>query len=334
MDKKNWSAIVLAAGKGKRMKSDLPKVLHQIAEKPLIYHIINKLKNNGIYDINIVVGHLSEIIIEYLKEFQVNIVLQKQQLGTAHAVNCSRIFFENKNENNIIIINGDTPLLKSQTISKILNFHNEDQRAITVVTSIIDNSYGYGKILRNSSDSKYIKGIVEEKDANLDEKKIKEINTGIYCVKASILFDLINHIKNENVQNEYYLTDIVTLGLTKNIKTRGFLLDDFREGKGINSKAELSDAEVIMQDFLKAELMESGVQLIIPNTVYIGSDVKISGGVIIEPNCIIKGKTVVEEGCFIGGFSYLENSFIKKNSNVEPYSKIINRNIDILPIKS
>ncbi len=334
MKDNSYSAIILAAGKGKRMKSFLPKALHTLCDKPLLYYIITCLEKNNISNISVVVGHGAEYVEKYLKNFNVNIVQQKEQLGTAHAVNCLCDYFKDKPRQNILIINCDTPLLKSQTICDIIEFHSLDPFAITVVTSFPENNYGYGRIIRDDNNTTYLKGIIEEKDASSQQKQIKEINTGIYCVNSSILFDLISLVSNENVQKEYYLTDIVKIGLQKKIYTRGFILADYREGAGINSREELSVAESIMQDFIKKSWMEQGVQFILPETIYIGSDVRLSRDVIIEPSCIIKGNTIIHEGCYIGGFSYIEDSNIEKKIKLEPYSKIINRNVDNLLIKS
>lgn len=330
MEDNNFSAIVLAAGKGKRMKSDLPKALHTICDNPLLYYIITNLERNNINDISVVVGHGAEHICEYLKNFNVNIAYQREQLGTANAVACLFQYFKDKKDRNVLIINGDTPLLKANTIKKIIDFHLTDISSITVVTSFVENPTGYGRILRNEQNCAYLKGIVEEKDSTIQEKLIKEINSGIYCVKSSLLFDLIFQISNYNIQKEYYLTDIVKIGLQNKILSKGYILEDYREGSGINSKEELSTAEMIMQKFIKKDWMEQGIQFIMPDTIYIGSAVKFTENIVIEPNCIIKGNTFIEEGCYISSFSYIINSHILKRTIVEPYSKIINRNIDFL----
>lgn len=243
MSNQKVSAIVLAAGKGTRMKSDLIKVLHPLAGIPMIYYVMDLLKSFSLDKIAIVVGYQSEKVKSALFEWkktsniEFDIILQEEQLGTGHAVLCTKKLFENY-KGKIVILYGDVPLLKKETINEMIDkLNNNEDAVLAILTAILENPTGYGRILRNEKGE--IKKIIEEKDASLEERKIKEINSGIYCVDKDFLFYALNKLDNKNVQGEYYLTDIVEIAVRENRKVVTIIAKNSNEVIGINDKFEL-----------------------------------------------------------------------------------------------
>lgn len=231
-------AIILAAGKGTRMKSDLPKVLHPIGGKPMMEHLVNKLEQMKIDEIIVVVGHKGELIKEHLGE-RVSYVEQAEQLGTAHAVRQCESLLKDK-RGATLVLTGDTPLIESTTIQNLLRLQFETQCAGVVLTAKQDDPTGYGRILRDQ-ETKRVIGIVEEKDATPEQKRIQEVNTGIFCFDNQSLFQALPNIGNDNAQKEYYLTDIIEAMRGKRFET--VILEDPIEVMGINSREQLAEAE-------------------------------------------------------------------------------------------
>lgn len=331
---KELKSIILGAGKGTRMKSDLPKVLHEIFSKPLIGWVIdslNEIENNS--ENIVVVGCGAELVENYLeKNFNnVKTVLQKEQLGTGHAIKQTVPFLKGF-KGNVIITCGDTPLLRSETLKNFVKFHNENNADLTLMSAIFDDPFGYGRIIRNEKDG--VDSIVEQKDATEEQKKIKEINTGVYCLNWEKMSQAFDELKNNNAQKEYYLTDIVKWANEKNLKVCGFVNEDSDEIYGINSRKNLAYAFNIMKNRKLDELMEEGVTIVDPTTTYISPDTTIEKDTIIYPSTYIEGKNEilknckigpfarlrggcrVEEGCKIGNFVELKNTKIAKKTNV------------------
>lgn len=235
------SAIILAAGKGTRMKSDLPKVLHPVCGKPMVLHIIDKLKNIGVQDIVVVVGHKAKLVKEAIGD-TVRYAVQQEQKGTGHAVMQAAPLL-NKN-GNTMIITGDTPLIEERTILSFLERHILTQNNGTVLTTKFENPTGYGRIIRN--DNEDVVGIVEEKDANPLQKTIKEVNTGIFCFENNSLLEGLPLLTTKNAQNEYYLTDMVSIINQRNEKFGSYMILDNEQVMGINDQEQLAQAEYIM----------------------------------------------------------------------------------------
>jgi len=309
-----YSAVILAAGKGVRMCSELPKVAHRVAGRPMILHIVNTVKQAGINDITIIVGYGKEIVQEIFNgDDNIRFAVQEEQLGTGHALMQAEKKVDL--ESTVLVLTGDTPLLQPSTITKLLDTHRDNQAVATVLTTEISNPYGYGRIIRNPDSS--LKRIVEEKDASEEEKKIKEINSGIYCFKADRVFQALSCITTSNAQGEYYLTDV--LGILRNSQGKIAILctDATEEIYGINDRVQLSYAESIIRRRKNIELMKNGITIVDPATTFIDCDVKIGRDTVILPFTMIEGKTTIGECCEIGPGVRISSSFIGSNVTIE-----------------
>lgn len=327
-----YSAVILAAGKGVRMRSDKPKVVHRVAGKEMIKHVVDTVKKAGINNISLVVGHKKEMVQEIFSDIEVKFVIQEEQLGTGHAL--AQAESTVKDDDIIMVLAGDTPLLQSSTLKDLLDYHQRQQAAATVLSTEMGRPYGYGRILRNNDNS--FLSIVEEKDANEEEKKIKEINSGIYCLKVAEAFAALRQINSKNTQNEYYLTDM--LGILKNEGKKVEVFKTYNEEdiSGINDRVQLARAEKILRKRKNDALMRAGVTIMDPDSVYIDSEVEIGIDTVIYPFTIIEGNTYIGEACEIGPGThisssrvgdrvFIENSRIKEssignNSIIGPYA--------------
>lgn len=295
----NYSAIILAAGKGTRMKSELPKCVYPFFGKPMITYIIHSCKKAGIDDICVIVGHKKEIIKNILHD-DVEYAYQEEQLGTGNAVKCANEFYSTRT-GITLIFPGDMPLVDSKTIEDLINQHIESGNDLTVVTTIVNNPTGYGRIVRKSGQ---VKKIVEEKDATCSQKDIKEINTGLYCINTELLDETLGKIKNNNAKNEYYLTDIVEiLGSTK--KVNSFVVDEDFRLTGINDLFTLSQVEKQYQQLINKNHMLNGVHLINPDTILIEDTVEIEKNVTIDAYSVIRGNTILRDGTYVEPFSLI-----------------------------
>lgn len=232
--------IILAAGKGVRMKSDLPKVFHKILEKPMLSYVLEAAKSLDPKKIFLVVGYKKEIIMDYYKDWPITFVIQNEQLGTGHAVMQVEPHIKEMS-GDVLVLNGDIPLITSATLSAFLNFHKEKRSAATVLTAVLEDPSHYGRIVRNEN-GRVLK-IVEKKDASKEELEIKEINTGVFCFKKSLLFSALKEVKCENVQKEYYLTDTLEILKKKELPVFAFRAKDPTETLGVNNRDELLEIE-------------------------------------------------------------------------------------------
>jgi UDP-N-acetylglucosamine diphosphorylase/glucosamine-1-phosphate N-acetyltransferase len=240
---KKLITLILAAGKGTRMKSDLPKVIHKINGKELVKFVIDQAKMSGSDEIWLITGHKSEMVRDVTSGLGVNYVEQKEQLGTGHAVMQAEEVLRGK-KGDVLILCGDVPLLKPSTLKNFREFHNASGAVATVMTTEFEDPTGYGRIVKDSEGG--ILRIVEQKDASDDEKSIKEINSGVYIIDKDSLFDSLKHISSDNASREYYLTDVVGILKSKNMKVGTFLIADNTEIQGINTIEQLMQAESIM----------------------------------------------------------------------------------------
>ena len=238
---KRLAIIILAAGKGKRMKSHLPKVLHPLANKPLLAHVIDLAKGLNPEKIIVVIGHGAEKVKQWSVE-KIEFVEQKEQLGTGHAVQQTEDALRDY-DGNILILSGDVPLLRIDTVRKLIKIHINSGAVVTILTANVDNPTGYGRIVRDSGGRAI--NIIEEKDASPEIKKVKEINSGIYCFKKDFLFNSLKKIDKNNIQQEYYLTDVVGLAFKSSLKIETLMAEDPDEIMGINTQEELKKAERI-----------------------------------------------------------------------------------------
>ena len=238
--KRNVGAIILAAGKGKRMKSGLAKVLHPLCGKPLLTYSVDVARAVGVGKIAVVIGHQADVVRDMFRDQGLIFVEQREQLGTGHAVLQAKDTFHNC-DGTILILCGDVPLLLPSTVESLIENHVSEKATLTVLTTLLDDPSGYGRVIKRRVEGEVLR-IVEEKDASPDEKKIKEINTGIYCVECKFLFRAVEEIGNENVQKEYYLTDIVGIAWKKGFKTRSLIAANSSEVMGINTLEDLERA--------------------------------------------------------------------------------------------
>ena len=328
------NAIILAAGKGTRMKSNYPKVLHKILDKPMIMHVIDNLKKANVSNIISVIGYQAELVKEIVQD-ESNCVYQNEQLGTGHAIMMIQDLLKNQDGLTIIIC-GDTPLITSKTINSLIDYHLQQKNSATILTGILDDALSYGRILRDETGR--VAGIVEFKDANDQEKEIKEFNTGTYIFDNKKLFELLSQLDNNNAQKEYYLTDIIAIMYQNNLKIDGCILDDLEETIGINDRKTLAYAQKIMQRKINEALMDSGVTIVDVDSAYIGPDVQIGMDTIINPDTYLYGKTTIGQDCIIGPnselvdttvldntqiiYSHIHDSTIKNNVKIGPYTRL------------
>lgn len=287
--------LILAAGKGTRMKSKLPKVLHKVGGKSMLQHVIDATKKAGSSREVVVIGSGAELVEKSIKD--VEFVLQEEQLGTGHAVLSAKKNFENS-DGTVLILCGDTPLLTSKLLEDFTAVHNESTCAATVLTAKMPDATGYGRIIRDSDGA--FKKIVEDKDATEDEKKILEVNAGVYCFDVKKLFGALERVRNDNAQGEYYLPDVLTILMDEGETVGAFQAEYADETLGINSRVQLAAADRALRMRKERELMDSGVTIIDPNTTFIDVDVQIGQDTIIYPNTYIEGDTTIGEDCVIG----------------------------------
>ena len=304
------SVIVLAAGKGTRMKSELPKVLHQVLGKSLISHAFDAL--SSIDNKFVVVGHESDLVLNSIPSSIKN-VIQKDQLGTGHAVSIainSDVFNGIKSEFTLVVP-GDVPGINAEDIDSLIDEVKTKDSPVGFMTALVENPFGYGRIIKNNEEIK----IVEEKDCSEEEKATNEINSGIYCFKTEFLVENIDNLDTENAQGEFYLTDLI--GIANNQKQDIVIVQvDEDSIKGINSMSQLNEVEDIMQKKLIEDFMEQGVYFQDPTSTYIDADVTISPGTKVFANTHLTGKTTIDENCTIGPNAQINDSSIGKNSKV------------------
>ena len=327
-------AIILAAGKGTRMKSDLPKVLHTIFDKPLLGYVLDAVVDSGIVDYSyVIVGHKSEKVEEYINSnySTAKTILQSPQLGTGHAVSMTLPALSDF-RGEVIILCGDTPLIKSSTIEDLVKSHRANKSDITVMSAIFDNPTNYGRIIRNSDGT--LNSIVEEKDATDAQKKVKEINAGIYCVNWEKIKDAFADLKSDNAQGEYYLTDIIKWGREKSLTVCAYTLDNNDEIFGINSRKHLAEASKILHDEIINKHLDNGVTIVSPETTWISPDTEIGSDTIIYPNTYINGKNKIASNCKIGPFAHIRGDvelgeYVKIGNFVELKKATVESNTNI-----
>lgn len=306
-------AIILAAGEGKRMKSSLPKVIHKVCGTEMVNVVIDVMRNSEINEVNVVVGKGADKVKEATSSKNVIYSFQDEQLGTGHAVMCAEKFLEGK-KGTVAIFTGDAPLITEDTVKKLVSFHEDGNYKATILTSIVDDPTGYGRIVRERNND--VSKIVEHKDCNEEELKINEINSAMYCFDIQELLESIKKLNNNNAQGEYYLTDVI--GILKNQgKKIGALPVPFEETMGVNSRIQLADAEKVMRRRINRKHMENGVTLIDPDNTYIGKEVQIGNDTIIYPGNVLQGKTIVKEECILYSNSRIEDSIIEKGVTIQ-----------------
>jgi bifunctional UDP-N-acetylglucosamine pyrophosphorylase/glucosamine-1-phosphate N-acetyltransferase len=289
--------VILAAGQGTRMKSGLPKVLHPVAGRPMIQHVLSAARAASPASIVLVVGHRADLVQLQLGHEGVAFAIQSPQLGTAHALQQAEPLLAGKS-GTVILLSGDVPLLQPATLQRLLDTHRSAGAAATVVTAIVERPYGYGRIVRTDG---RLARIVEERDATPAERQIREINGGIYAFDLAPLFESLRGIASQNAQGEYYLTDLVGIYRRKKLPVETLVVDDPLEIRGINSRTELAEVSRLVRQNKNEELMAAGVTIIDPATTYIEPDVQIGADTVIHPGVIIEGRTRIGSMCEIQG---------------------------------
>ena len=305
--------IILAAGKGTRMKSELPKVLHPVAGKPMIRQVLDVVEQAEIGQCYIVLGHGAHEVKAALGETDYEYPIQRPQLGTGHGV-MQAVPYIPIEMRGVLVVCGDTPLLRPETLAALKQSFLDTNAACTVLTTKLANPTGYGRILRDEAGN--ITGIVEEKDATPEQKQIQEVNTGTYFFDYRLLTEALYHLNNDNAQNEYYLTDTLAYFVTNGHLVRSVETLDADEVMGVNDRISLAKADLLLRRRKNQELMANGVTLMDPDHCYIDLDVQIGADTVIYPNCHLRGQTRIGKHCVIDADCQITNSTIGHHCNI------------------
>lgn len=304
------TTIILAAGKGTRMKSALPKVLHKAGGKAMLAHVLDAAKEAGARRNVVVVGFGGEAV-ERALAGEAEFVTQAEQLGTGHAVLQAEPMLR-ETRGTVLVLCGDTPLLTGALLKKLIAEHAAAGAKATVLTAVMPDATGYGRVIRAEDGT--VEKIVEHKDATAEERAVREVNSGIYCFASTDLFAALHEVGNDNAQGEYYLPDVLEILRKKGEKIFAVAADDYEETLGVNSRAQLAASEKILRRRKNEELMAAGVTLMDPDTTYVDADVVVGRDTVIYPGVWLEGATVIGEGCEIGPNSRFQN--VKAGANV------------------
>jgi bifunctional UDP-N-acetylglucosamine pyrophosphorylase/glucosamine-1-phosphate N-acetyltransferase len=314
-EQKMLDVLILAAGLGTRMRSNLAKVLHELDGRPLINHVCRTAAALAPRNVYVVIGHQGEdvrtAVLEELDETHANFVWQKKQLGTGDAVNSAREFLENENST-LLVLSGDVPMIRAETLAALIQQHHSHRgkgAACTILTVKLDDPTGYGRVVRD--DAGLFEKIVEQKDASEDERKIREINSGIYCFNTRKLFAALSRVQNDNAQGEYYLTDVPSLLRQDSEDVSLYHHSDAHEIEGINNRVQLADMErILCRRTIKKLMLDYGVTFIDPKNAYISERASIGRDTVIYPNVTIEGESEIGDGCVIRSGTRITNSKI------------------------
>lgn len=298
--------VILAAGKGTRMKSALPKVLHEVGGKPMVQHVLDAAKKAGAKRNVVVVGFGSELV-QSAVGAQAEVVVQAEQLGTGHAVLQAEDLLANEH-GTVMVLCGDTPLLTGGLVKKLYDAHKAAGAKATVLTAVMPDATGYGRIIRTAEGT--VAKIVEHKDATEDERKVNEVNSGIYCFEKDDLFTALHEVGCDNAQGEYYLPDVLSILREKGEKIWAVAADDYEETLGVNSRVQLAGAEKILRRRKNIELMDNGVTIMDPDSTFIDAGVEIGRDTVIYPFTWLEGTTKVGEKCVLGPQSRFTDTVI------------------------
>lgn len=312
---KNINAVILAAGKGTRMKSETSKVLHKIFDKTLLGYVLDAVNKTGLIDKSfVIVGHQAEEVEKFVKSNYENAscALQSPQLGTGHAVSMVCPQLEDF-DGEVIILCGDTPLITEKTLKNFIEFHKGKNSDLTVMSAIFEDPTNYGRIVR---DGDKLAAIVEEKDASPAQKNIKEVNAGIYCLNWQKIKPAFSQLTSNNAQGEYYLTDIISWGGKNGLNVNAYILENNEEIFGINSKAHLAEATKFLNQRIINQHLENGVTIVDPATTWISIDTEIGADTVIYPSTYITGKNKIGSKCSIGPFAHIRGD-VELGDNVK-----------------
>ncbi|PID71859.1 MAG: glycosyl transferase family 2 [Desulfobulbus propionicus] len=325
------TAVVLAAGKGTRMKSDKAKVLHEVFFKPMVHHVLDAIKLTSVSQTAIIIGHQKEKVQASLNGYEYVAVTQEEQLGTGHAVLCAEQACATSDH--VMILCGDTPLVKGEMLQALLEQHLQKNAAVTLLTTELANPFGYGRIIKDSQGN--VIAIVEQKDASPSQQQIRDINAGIYVVEKEFLFTALHQVGTDNSQKEMYLTDIISIAVNSGRQVHNFSHPQAIDVLGVNSRVELAQAHQELKMRHNEEVLLSGVTMLHPQSITIAPDCLVGKDVLlhsnisitdatdvgpevtVEPGCVLKGCTI-EAGALIGANSVLENIQVTSGEQVPP----------------
>ena len=316
MQSQKCAAVILAAGQGTRMKSSQPKVLHEIAGQPLVAWPVGLARRLDCATIAVVVGHGSEAVQDRLGSDNLQFPVQTEQLGTGHALLAAEAALSDFS-GTILLLCGDVPLLQQATLQRLLDLHQAEAAAVTVLTALVDIPYGYGRILR---DGDRVQAIVEEKDATPAERLVQEINSGIYAFEAPYVFDALRRVGKDNAQGEYYLTDVVAAACADGRTVCALQAESVAEVQGINDRVQLAAAAKVIRLRLNEELMRQGATLIDPETTYVDAGVQVGNDTIIQPNVTLRGTTVIGSNCLVESGAVITDCTIGDRVHIKPGS--------------
>lgn len=297
---KELRAIILAAGKGTRMKSDMPKVLHPVCGRPMLAYVIEAVRSVGSLISYVVVGHEAEKVKKFLGP-DIKTVVQKDLLGTADAVRCAEGELKDF-KGDVLVLCGDTPLLRAETLKALIKTHRQTGASCTVLTTVVSNPSGYGRIIRGA-DGQAV-AIREDKDLLKSERSIREINVGVYCFKSESLSKTLPLIEMNSKKKEFYLTDIVEVMAARTLKIETLETETPQEGWGINTQIDLANAAAVLRRRILEEFMLDGISIEDPATTFISDGVKIGSGTVVKPFTVIEGDVVIGKNCVIGPFAH------------------------------
>ena len=313
------NGLILAAGLGTRMKSTKAKVLHEVLFKPMLLHVLDTVKTLKLDHTYVIVGHQREKVAELVAGYRVTCIVQDKQLGTGHAVLCAEKQLLAAG-GTVLILSGDVPLIRAESLQAMLAFHAENKPALTLMTTMLDEPTNYGRIVRDRQGR--LLEIVEEKDATAAQKQIREINAGIYCAEVPFLFEALKKIDKNNQQGEMYLTDIVKIAIGTGHHVDIFTGPGSAELLGINSRSELASANKFLQNQKNSRLMAEGVSLIEPESAFIQQEVEIGRDTVIHVNVQISGNSIIGNNCSIGPDVVLHDCRIGDNARIGPFSNL------------
>ncbi len=323
------NVLIMAAGLGTRMKSNRAKVLHELGGAPLIAYVVRAAQALEPRSIITIVGHQAEeveqAVLAEIGELA-SFVVQQNQRGTGDAVESARSLLENS-DSLVLVLSGDVPMIRAETLQKLIEHHNNEGAACSILSVRLENPTGYGRIIRDSDGA--FRKIVEQRDATEDERQVREINSGIYCFEANALYDALRKVEPKNDQGEYYLTDVAEIILASRGTVSVYVINDSREVLGINTRAELAEFEnLVRRSAIRRLMIESGVTFIDPSHAYVSAEAQIGRDTIIHPNVTIEGKTVLGEGCVIRAGARITNSRLGDNVTVKDHSVIVDSQIE------
>ena len=320
------AAIILAAGKSTRMVTDLPKVLHEVCGRPMLAYVLDACKRAGIERRIVVVGYRKDDVIEaFADDPGIIWVEQKEQKGTGHAAMVCRDALKDF-DGNVVVIAGDMPLLRHETLELLVQTHNKEHSAVTLATAVLDDPTGYGRIIRDAYGN--LQGIIEESDCTDEQRKIKEVNPSYYCFDRGLLFEAMDQLQPKNVKGEYYITDALEILIKSGHRAVAITAVADADAMGVNSRQHLADVGLVMQSRIQRRLMEQGVTIVDPPNTWIDDRAEIGQDTVIHPFTYIHGRVKIGRRCSVGPFAFLrEGTVLEEDVVVGVFTELKNSSL-------